>query len=128
MLLKKIFYGYTRIKGIRVEPHFPRNVSDPDDGRIAITFYRWRPLGPRNGEDSWRQYSSRTYIRKYADKYTSKFRYKCRQRYPFIYSATNWSVNFDTPEIKQVILTPIVDNIVWLWLLILSVVNYAGQR
>lgn len=124
MLLKKIFYGYTRIKGIRVESHFPRNASDPDDGRIAITFYRWRPLGPKNGEDSWKQYNSRTYIRKHADKYTSKFRYKCKERYPFIYSATNWSVNFDIPEIKEILFKLIYDNFLFLWVMYLIVRYY----
>lgn len=121
MLLKKIFYGYSRVRYVICE-------QEPD-GSVTFEFCRWFPLGSRNGRS---QYFSKVYNRKTMNNFRAPrvlrklSRMGLSIRMLFSYSG-EWGATFYSPEIKQIVWKILLDNLFLIWLFYLALVGIFGE-
>lgn len=119
MLLKKILYGYSRVRYVICQQE--------ENGKVLFEFCRWIPLGSRNGK---LQYFSRIYVREpNDDRYKStrvsqnilqKLNKITSKRYVRFGYFGDWCVTFYSTEIKEVMFGWLLRNW-WAWFLLLYI-------
>jgi hypothetical protein len=121
MLLKKIFYGYTRVTGVSVEVIRDVRETHPLHGEISITFHRFRPLGPDKKGRKWVYHS---YVPKNPGKFMDRIKRILGAGYFFCYRPESWLLQYHTPEIKEICWKFFLDNFLYLWLMYIIIRYY----